>query len=462
MKKYFFASAITLICLLTAVENGLAQTAYNQQATDALTAAALANDTTAALEALSKGANPNATYVWNGIKQFTPLLNAAQKGNIELATALIKAGANVNVVDGVGFSPLNRSTFFYSIGQNGIEILQLLLKAGADVNHVDGNGSTTLDSVADQQGLDESLVAIEILVRAGAKLEVKDRTGGTALISAAHGGTIDGVRALLAAGADPNAADNFGYTALTYAVRSNGFGLMKAWLLIKAGAQTTDAVLGEKTRDYGASVEAVRRMAAFAKGSTEAKLFDAVADNNASELAALLDANPSVDKTIFNYLLMMSVWNDNAAVMQALVAKGADVDFNLGDDNALKIARIQGRKSAFAFLSDRSTAPPEANFTAQNEAKITELLNNAASAMDFATAQLRKGLEQRNAGREKAYWCMPVNEAANSANASLRYVKQAQAIFTLKYKSVLQEAKEQAEQSLKLTMSQGCPVFLKN
>ena len=59
--------------------------------------------------------------------------------------------------------------------------------------------------------------AIAALLAAGAEINAKDNDGGTALMLAAEGGHAAAIEALLAAGAEINAKENDGMTALMYA-----------------------------------------------------------------------------------------------------------------------------------------------------------------------------------------------------------------------------------------------------
>jgi ankyrin repeat protein len=91
--------------------------------------------------------------------------------------------------------------------------LSYLLGKGADPNIADNHGVTPL-MLASQMGLNEAVVA---LARSGAKVDVTNDAGETPLISAVHNRNLPMVRLLLAAGADPDRADNSGRSARDYA-----------------------------------------------------------------------------------------------------------------------------------------------------------------------------------------------------------------------------------------------------
>ena len=78
------------------------------------------------------------------------------------------------------------------------------------------------------------LDCVKALIEAGADLNAKENDGWTALHLAACNGKLDCVKALIEAGADLNAKDNDGWTALHLAARYGKLDCVKA--LIEAGA----------------------------------------------------------------------------------------------------------------------------------------------------------------------------------------------------------------------------------
>ena len=422
--------------------------------------AAVADNVQQAITALNRGAQVNSTFTYYDTKSSSALQRAAQNGNYALAKALISVGADVNLADANGLTPLQYATTFYKTAPNRLEIIKLLIKNGADVNQANSLGETVLHQVANMQGNDQALAGIEILVKAGAKLEQRTNGNSTPLIYAAKGGTTSGVRALLAAGSDPNVVNDNGDTPLIYAVRSKGFGLTKDWLLLRAGAKPA-LPSDEKTKGYESVIEAVKLMAALPKGSPETKLFDAVADDNAQELATRLAAMPSVNSDILNYLLLMSVWNDNPAMLQGLIAKGADPNYKMGDDNALQIAKIQRKNNASNYLSNYSIAPVQTDSTAKNEQRIAELIDKAGSSLAASNNYFREAIELKTAGRDKGIYCVRVRDAAQEASYSLKFIKDAEAIVSLEWGQTIKKQKELAIKHLASLTNLGCPIILR-
>jgi len=173
-----------------------------------------------------------------------------------------------------------------------------------------------------------------------------------------------------------------------------------------------------------------------------------------------LAANSAVDKTLLNYLLMICAQHDNPVMLQTLLAKGADPNYQMGDSSVLSIAKNASQNAA-AYLSNYATAAPQTNTANQNERKIAELINNAAGLMNDATASMTKAQDARAAGKEKAIWCLRVNDAANEINLSLKYIKEAEAVFSLQYQSRIKEVKELALRNQRVAAGMGCPIFLK-
>lgn len=91
--------------------------------------------------------------------------------------------------------------------------IDFLLQQGANPNIADVKGVTPL-MVATNLGF---LEGVQSLISGGARIDVANQTGETPLISAVHRRDVPMVRVLLKAGANPDRADNSGRSARDYA-----------------------------------------------------------------------------------------------------------------------------------------------------------------------------------------------------------------------------------------------------
>ncbi len=82
--------------------------------------------------------------------------------------------------------------------------------------------------------LNNNIKALEYLIKAGANVNAKEENGYTALVFAASQGEVKIINTLINAGADLNTKDPYGRTALAYAVDFQHYDAAK--FLIKAGA----------------------------------------------------------------------------------------------------------------------------------------------------------------------------------------------------------------------------------
>ena len=128
-------------------------------------------------------------------QKLTSLVAAAELGHIRCIEKLLKAGADVNAVDGNGYSALIQAT-----ENNFNDIVSILLQAGADVNMVDNYGDTALIHAA-ENGYDECL---KLLIDGGADVNVTDSDGDAAASLAVLYGHDKCLRLLIGAGVDVN------------------------------------------------------------------------------------------------------------------------------------------------------------------------------------------------------------------------------------------------------------------
>ncbi len=100
------------------------------------------------------------------------LLETVSKGELSKAKDFINKGADVNIKNGDGKTPLH-----IAVEKNYEDIVRLLLQKNADLNTKDNNGNTPLH-IAVKNG---NYFVVKELLRAGADKNIKNNEGKTAL-----------------------------------------------------------------------------------------------------------------------------------------------------------------------------------------------------------------------------------------------------------------------------------------
>ena len=144
------------------VAGGADPNALERDRYDIVTIAAVANDVPTLRLALELGASAkNVTSRYDG----TALIAAAHLGHAEVVRTLIRAGAPLDHVNNLGWTALIESIVLGDGGTRHSETLKALIDAGANVNLADRNGASPL-ALARARRYD---AMAEQLVRAGAK-----------------------------------------------------------------------------------------------------------------------------------------------------------------------------------------------------------------------------------------------------------------------------------------------------
>ena len=110
---------------------------------------------------LQAGADIHSKDSYNG----TGLIRAAERGHVEVIRDLLKTDIAIDHVNRLGWTALLEAISLGDGGANHSEVVKLLVEAGADVNLADSNGITPL-AHAQQRGFHQ---IGEILLNAGAK-----------------------------------------------------------------------------------------------------------------------------------------------------------------------------------------------------------------------------------------------------------------------------------------------------
>jgi uncharacterized protein len=257
----------------------------------------------------------------------TALHWAAYHDDLELATLLVRAGADVKVANRYGVTPLSLAC------TNGdAALVELLLESGADPNTTLRGGETALMTAA-RTG---RLAPVKALLARGAKVNAQERKGQTAIMWAAAEGHADVVQALIDAGADFRTPLASGFTPLLFAAREGKSNV--AQVLLKAGADVNEVTESKNSFPRAAS-----------PGTSPLVL---AVENGHFELALALvkaGADPNDQRSGFALLHMIS-WVrkpnrgdgedgdppprgsgnlDSLGFVRQLVAHGADVNLRL-------------------------------------------------------------------------------------------------------------------------------------
>jgi ankyrin repeat protein/Flp pilus assembly protein TadD len=231
--------------------------------------------------------------------------------SLERVKFLLARGANPNAKGSDGLTPL-----IAAADRGDKQIVEALLSAGADVNAQDWHGNTALIRLLDaskdrrKRNVEDYLVLMTTLLRAkNVNVNLANKNGETALMRAVRLGNVEPVRLLLSASANPNAADKIGETAYIL-VYKNPYTEIEKLLTTAAAPQNTP-------------------------GSLNAFLVAAIGKKDPAKVQELLKqgADPN-----YHYppglevsgtpspVLMLAVKVGDAAIVQMLVDKGADVN----------------------------------------------------------------------------------------------------------------------------------------
>jgi len=162
----------------------------------------------------------------------TPLHVAAYRRQYDAARVLMKRGANPNALDAQRYDIVTIAAV-----ADDVPMLKVAFEGGASAKNVTSPYDGTALIAAAHLGHDE---VVKVLIAAGAPLDHVNNLRWTAVIEAivlGNGGKrhTETLRALIAAGANPNLADGRGTTPLALA-RGRGYAEMVA-ILEKAGAK---------------------------------------------------------------------------------------------------------------------------------------------------------------------------------------------------------------------------------
>ncbi|WP_169314400.1 ankyrin repeat domain-containing protein [Turneriella parva] len=279
---------------------------------------------------LSKGVDPNITSE-NGS---SALSAAANPQGFEIMKALIESGAKINYVRGASPNSAG-STILSDLFRSGwgkkADITPMLIEIGADVNHRNNRGETPLMAALSSDYGQQK--AIEILVRSGANVNAQDNFGQTVLHLAAKSYEQSIFQKLLEFDPDANLKYKDGETPL--------------FALVLYGKAEGVKMLVAK----GADVD-VR----LANGKSLLEFAIAVKEHRAKTLPHLLPASKNINApdSKGNSLLMTAAMLNQLDVVKLLVEHGADMNVkNQYNATPLQIAKMNNYEAIVRYLTSK-------------------------------------------------------------------------------------------------------------
>lgn len=267
----------------------------------------------------------------------TPLMAAASVGNVEVMSALIKAGAAVNP----SLPKEHRLPLHAAVRRQSISAIQLLLSHNADPNQIEPRTGYRPLHVAtklpDFWGSDQ-LQVVQVLLRGGAKVNEPSCLGEMPLHCALASKEVESLLPIMIrAGANVNTPSNGIPPIHVLGTLNLGPDLEETLIriLIDAGADINSSSNGDRTA-----------------------LQNAVRNKNSNVVRLLLDKNADVNapSTIMHgrTALQAAAENGDLPLVEELFARGADINAlpaEIGGATALQLAAFNGHFSVAVFLA---------------------------------------------------------------------------------------------------------------
>ena len=283
----------------------------------------------------------------SGVQAAESIADAAMRGDRAAVLALIKQRADVNVPQGDGVTALH-----WAARRGDAELVTALIGAGANARATTRLGSYTALHLAAERG---AAAVITSLIGAKAVVDAKTSTGATPLMFAAAAGDVAAVTALVDAGANVNAAEtDREQTPLIFAAANNRLPAVK--LLIARGANPNAAT---KLTD----LSALSRNGENPDGRNLAVKPESRRPSPAKPLIPGVERQHLINEQVAwqggMTPLLFAARQGYTEVANALIDAGVDVNQRKGGDevSALLVATINGHFDLANTLLERGADP---------------------------------------------------------------------------------------------------------
>ncbi len=258
---------------------------------------------------------------------------AIKSGETEKVRSFIEQGADVNIQNKQGWTPLHIVVKYDLIGT-----LELLIAKGADVNKKNDDGVTPLHTSAYKGNIE----IVKLLIGRGADVNARDKYNRTPLHWPAIKGYKKMAELLISRGAEVNSKDNDNMTPLDLAIKNGYYDI--AQLLKMKGAKIRKDVINKNIFNFQLSLAnyifiliSISAIVGYfiifvSKFSNEEKLFKAITEGDTLTVIKLVNKDPNLKKIRNNMHgrspLEYAIDIEQFDVIEVLREKGASHSIN--------------------------------------------------------------------------------------------------------------------------------------
>jgi len=272
------------------------------------------------------------------------LANAAMNGDLNAVRSLLSQKVDVNLPQGDGMTALHWAAY-----KDDLQMAQALVDAGANVKAATRNGAITPITFAARNG---NAAMIALFLKSGADANNTQANGTTILMDAALSGSADAVNVLLDHGANVNAKEKVnGQTAVMFAAWENRGAVIRALAAHKADLRVTTNVTKLERETLDENGNPINQTVNDP---------DRIAGDPTPRRGAAGPQEPSANLIMGGLTALLIAARDGQLdAVQALVESGADVDqISAGDkSNPLIIAIANGHYGVAKYLADHGADP---------------------------------------------------------------------------------------------------------
>lgn len=336
-------------------------------------------------------AAPNSFAMWISFND--PLVDAADKGDIDKVSKLIKSGYKVDSMGDFEVTPLMRAAF------NGqVEIVKLLIGMGAYVNYTDIGGESALHLAAKNGHVQ----IVKILLESGADIDIPDKERWTPLMRAILAKQKDVVALLISKGASSAKLNENKETPLLHATMIGMPDILNLVLDSKTTKDLSEESIdsaqlwAKKKGDKASSDKIIQKFVEYKKNSSDVDLAE-LPTSNITSVKEPTNNNKNISEKESHEQ------KNKTPLSEALTENKIDTKNNINDENKINPIWRQeiddSKKEVAKSFATSSSASKDKNLTDNDiEGNFKKDEKPSKFTKDSTETQLDELLGKENSG----------------------------------------------------------------